>query len=268
MIKTKPYEKMRDAAGKNMNRARLQTMPKLDFMESITALLDYRNTSKELIFTNTAKKIFDNCGDFANAQKIGPEKDNSTIGGSRIAQDISEVGIAGNKYKGFSFYKFINFLVRGADFDIADIRDFMAGILEDFSNRTGAVCVNENFHGLHGRLDNQFLFVSQKSGIQHASIDIFCSNRAEFVLNLLKIHSGSQRFEYNMDGDTSAFNAGFSMLDFRVYANMLVNHFFIEHFSSSFTVLSKAYHIMENLSSKAYADVVTQGKSEYICGWH
>ncbi|MBA3065018.1 hypothetical protein FP828_00830, partial [bacterium] len=229
-------------------------VPRLDSMKSIAAFLDNSDASKELFFGNPAEKIFDNSGDFADTQKIGPEKDDSAIRSSRVAQDISEVGIAGNKYKGFSFYKFVDFLVRGAGFDIADIQDFMAGFLEDFSNRTGAVCVNENFHGLHGRLDNQFLFVSQKSGIQHASIDIFCSNWAEFIFNLLKIHSGSQRFEYNMDGDTSAFNAGFSMLDFRVYADMFVNHFFMEHFSSSFTVLSKAYHILENLSSMAYAD--------------
>jgi len=231
-------------------------VPKLDSMESTAALLDNSNASKELFFGNPAEKIFDNSGNFADTQKIGSQKDDSTIRSSRITQDISEVRMAGNKYKGFSFDKFVDFLIRGISFNITDIYDFMTGILEDFSNRTRAVCVNENLHGLHSRLDNQFLFVSQKSGIQHTSIDIFCSNWAEFVFNLLKIYPGSQRFKYNMDGDTRTFNTGFSMLDFRVYADMFVNHFFMEHFGSSFTILSKAYHILDNLSSRAYADTI------------
>ncbi|PJC48533.1 MAG: hypothetical protein CO035_02995, partial [Candidatus Omnitrophica bacterium CG_4_9_14_0_2_um_filter_42_8] len=230
-------------------------VPKLDSMESIAALSDNSDASKELFFGNPAEKIFDNCGNFANAQKIGSEKDNSAIRSGRIAQDISEVRIAGNKYKGFSFDEFVDFLIRGASFNITDIHNLVPGFFKDFSNRTRAVCVNENFHGLRGRLDNQFLFVSQKSGIQHTSIDIFCSNWAEFVFNLLKIHPGSHGLEYNMHRSARAFNTGFTMLDFRVYADMFVNHFFMEHFGSSFTVLSEAYHIIDNLSSRAYADV-------------
>ena len=227
-------------------------MPKSDFMESIAAFLDNSDTSKELFFGNPAEKIFDNSGNFADTQKIGPEKDDSTIRSSRIAQDISEVRIAGNKYKGLSFYKFVDFLIRGTGFNITDIHNLVPGFFKYISNRTGAVCINENFHGLHGRLDNQFLFVSQKGSVKDTGADILICKRSKFSFNIFGLHFDSQRFKYDIYRSACSLNARPSMLDSRVYADMLCNHLFGNHIISS--MLSKAYHILENLSSKAYAE--------------
>ncbi|MBU1117328.1 MAG: tetratricopeptide repeat protein, partial [Bacteroidetes bacterium] len=82
----------------------------LGFTDSITSLLSDYQTSQEILFRNTGKKIFDNGDDFINRKEMYSQENDSTLGGNRITQDIAEISIAGNKDERVFVYGFVDFL--------------------------------------------------------------------------------------------------------------------------------------------------------------
>lgn len=218
-----------------------------DSMDSIASFSDNRNTSKEFFFTNPGNKVINNRDDFCGRQEENSEKDYSAIRRRRITQDVPEISIAGNKYQRFSFYRLIDFFIRGSWLNITYIKGLMSGFLEGFSNRAWTVCVNEKFHRLHYWLAKQFLFVGKKGGIKYTGLDIFRGDGAEFFFDLVKAHSRSQRFEDDMNRNARPLDAWLAMLDIRIYADMFFKKFFIRHFIFSFA--PKVYHSHRTLST-------------------
>ena len=218
-------------------------------MDSIAAFLDNSQAPEELFFGQPGNKVFDDCNNFSSRQKMNSQENDAAIRSNGIAQDISKISIAGNKYQRFSFYKLVNFLVSGAGLNIADIANIMTGFFKDISNGARAICIYKEFHGLFTRLANKLLLISKKCSVEYTGLNIFIGNGAVFFLDLFKIHPCCQRLENNMDRNTRPFDARFTMLNFRIYSNMLIKIGFVKHFIASFE--PKLYHSAGKVSSAA-----------------
>ena len=216
-------------------------------MYSVAALLDNSKASDQLFFRGLSDKIMNNFYYFLSGQKMDAQKDYSTIRRNRITQDVPKIRIASDKNRGFFFDELVNFFVRGGRFNIADIFNFVTSFLNGFSDRARAICINKKSHKLFGGLRDKLLLISQKRCVKYTGLDIFGCNRAKFLFDLFEIHStGSQGLENYIYRRARAFDAGFSMLDIRIYTNMFFKSRFIDHFIFSFMV--KLYHSVDNMS--------------------
>ncbi|MBU0896232.1 MAG: HAMP domain-containing histidine kinase, partial [Candidatus Omnitrophica bacterium] len=118
----------------------------LGFTDSITSLLSDYQTSQEILFRNTGKKIFDNGDDVINRKEMYSQENDSTLGGNRITQDIAEISIAGNKDERVFVYGFVDFLVRGPGVNVPNINDVMSQGFKMAGDASGTISVNEEFH--------------------------------------------------------------------------------------------------------------------------
>jgi len=209
-------------------------LSKASFVNSVTAFLSYGNAAKKLFFRNVRNEVVDNCDYFSDRKNMNAQKNNSTIWCSRVAEDVSKIRIASDENKRIPFYKAVDFFIRSAWFGIANISNFVAGFFKSVSDRAGAVCINEKFHRLFGRLADKLLFVSQKRSIKYAGLDVFGYNGREFFFDPVKVHPSGQCFKNDIYRCTRTLDARFSMLYVRIYSDMFFKFRFIEHFISSY----------------------------------
>ncbi|MEK6706458.1 MAG: hypothetical protein AABZ06_11790, partial [Bdellovibrionota bacterium] len=235
-------------------------LAKSEAVDSVAAFADNNKASGDLFFRNTPNDIHNNISNFINGQKIYSHQNNSAITADRVAQDVPEVGVSGNKNQGVFLYKFINFVIRGGRIDIADIQNQMASFDKDSSYTTGAVGVNQEFHDLGGKLADKFLFTGQNSGVKHAGVNIIDRDGFVFFLNLTNIHPASQCFKDNINRGAGIFNAGPALLDSGIHADMLFDQIFINHFISS-SLMSEVYHRLKYVSSQIFVSAIRDGAS-------
>ncbi|GEM_PF-6970333 len=200
---------------------------KLHSMDSIAVFTSADQTPQKFFFRDTCEEFLNQRQDVIYRQQMDAQKNDPAISSHGITQNISKIRITSDQDHGISFDQFIDLLIRGCRFYIANIRNFMTKVFEYGSDGAGAVSIKKKLHELTSRL--KFLFIGEESGIKDAGLNIFFGNRAIFFLDLFKAHSGRQRFENDMNRYTGPFDARLAMLDHRIHNDSLFKNSFIEH---------------------------------------
>jgi len=202
------------------NTIRVGNVEGLEFMNANAVTTGHSQTAQQFLGGDFSQQVTQDAQDFINAQEVDAQKNNPALGANRVTENIGKISVTSDQDQGVCLDNIINDIVRSGGIKVADIRSCMSSITDNQSNGTRTVSVNEKIHGLSAQ---KFTFIRKDSRVKNTGLDGFAGNWREFTQDAFNVHPCSKSLQNDMDRSSSSYDAGFSVLNARVDADVLAN---------------------------------------------